>query len=91
MAKKSGRIKASAASGGGANWIVCTEYTLTIKRKPGCLYQLDVNANSYHFRVTDPDDRTGFVQEITRILADRWPSPTFEFQANAAGEIIAVR
>jgi hypothetical protein len=93
MAKRSVKSTAAAATAKAADtgWIVCTGYTLTIKRKPGCVFQLDVNDDTYHFRVVDPDDRTGLVQKITRVLADRWPSPTFEFRANAAREIIEIR
>jgi hypothetical protein len=92
MAKKTSKAAAAAAAANEDDgWIVCTGYTLTVKRKPGCIFQLDVNNNSSQFRVTDPDDQVGFVQQIMRVLADRWPSPAFEFKADAGGNITDIQ
>jgi hypothetical protein len=81
----------AAAAADDDGWIVCTDYTLTVKRKPGCIFQLDLNNNSFQFRVTDPDDQVGLVQQITRVLADRWPSPAFEFKADTGGNLIDIQ
>jgi hypothetical protein len=81
-------VKKKAAS----NWIVCKGYTLDVRRSDtDFVFQLSVENNKFSLDVAQMNDRTGLVQRVLRVIADRWPAFDWEFQADASGTITDVR
>jgi hypothetical protein len=50
-----------------------------------------VTGTSYSCASGGFNDRTGLVQRVQRVLADRWPAFDFEFQADTGGNITDIR
>ncbi|SRR5579871_119902 len=100
MAKKKGGSQAAAAATAVAaaaaqNWIRCAGYQLDVRNSgQNFVYRLDVTADDgspYQLSVMQLNDRTGLVQKLTHLLAERWPAFDFFFQADANGNITDVR
>jgi hypothetical protein len=77
------------------NWLICRSYNLEVRNSDTSLiFQLDVvgnDGNQYFLKVVQLNDRTGLIQRIFRIMADRWPAFDWEFQADASGSITDIR
>jgi hypothetical protein len=93
VAKK--RAPPPAAAALASNWLVCAGYTLDVNNSDTAfVFELDARGsdnNAYFLRVKQLNDRTGLVQRVLRIIADRWPAYDWEFQADTAGSITDIR
>jgi hypothetical protein len=87
-----GRGRAPAAV---PTWLTSRGYTLDCRNSPtSFIFRLDVqgsDGNPYFLSVNQLNDRTGLLQKVLRVTADRSPAFDWEFQADASGSITDIR
>ena len=71
------------------SWITCNGYTLDARLgERGFTFKLIVGDNDYSL---DQKAKTGLIQHVLRVMADRWPAWDWEFQADDEGTITDIR